>query len=170
MFLIITFLFLCTRPGAQTDIPKVCTEIKKLSGEYLSSFKNIKGAVKYEDEFEIIYYSRLKLTGSADSTNLIRFVKDKEQWSYIADYYKENITAEVLDSLIREIVFSFGKIKLTENSFLFGRTYVPDDKKAAQDKIRSFYLRVYDRKNAPHDDTGGRISFTLGANADLWHK
>jgi hypothetical protein len=51
----IAFLYCCNGLQAQTDTEKLSTGIRKLAGEWLTGFKNIRGALKSENEIEVIY-------------------------------------------------------------------------------------------------------------------
>ncbi len=161
---IITILLSCwtISLSAQTDLSKISTEIRRLSGEWLTNFDHIKGAIKSDSEVEAVYYSRMKLSGSSDSSNLIHYTKDRDIWSFTVDFDKEKMTAAQLDSVIKEIVFFFGKAKTTTTDIDWGYGYVPANKKGASEKLRCFYLLVFDRLKDPKDKTGGRLTLTVG--------
>jgi hypothetical protein len=168
LFSLLLLFYTATR--AQTDIAKLSTQIKKLSGEWLTTFNNIKGAIKSDSENEAIFYSRLKLEGSVDSTNLIHHMKDRQVWTFTADFDKEKIGAATLDSVIKAIAFSFGKIKSIATSTIWETGYVPANKKGASLKLRSFFILVFDRGKEPGDLTNGKISLTIGEEEYFWNK
>lgn len=140
---------------------KISTEIKKLSGEWLSGFKTIKGALISDTETEAIYCSRMKLTGSVDSSNLIHYIKDREIWSFSADFDNAALSINTLDSLITGIYYSFGEVKRTTTNTPWGKAYVPASKKGASEKLRCFYLLVYDHSSDPKNKTGRKFSLTV---------
>ena len=162
IFLFIGLFFFCHCLQAQTVMAKIATDIKKLSGEYMADFKNIKGALKLEDEYETVYYSRLKLTGSIDSSNLIHFSKESQFWKFTVDFDKVKTNAEELDTAIRSVDFSFGKVKGVASGAEWIFTYVPVNKKGLSGKIRSFFIFLLNAEKNPTDQTGGKLLFTLG--------
>ncbi len=157
----IVILFLYTGLLAQADMTKISTEIKKLSGEWLNGFKNLKGALKSDTETESIYYSRMKITGSIDSTNSIHYVKDRQIWSFTADFDNPALSLSILDSLITGVYYSFGAVKSTTTNTPWGKAYVPASKKGASEKLRCFYLLVYDHSKDPQNKTGKKFSLTV---------
>ena len=88
-----TLILFSVVAGAQTVADKIAADIKKLSGEYMTDFRNIKGGLKSENEQEVIYYSRLKVNGSTDSTSLLHFIKERQCWIFSAELDKGKITA-----------------------------------------------------------------------------
>jgi hypothetical protein len=147
---------------AQEPGNKVAADIKKISGEYLADFKNIKGALKSDDTDETVYYSRLKLTGSVDSTNLVHFAKESQFWKFTADMNKDKITAEELNAAILSVNFSFGKVKSIIPGTEWASTYVPENKKGLTGKIRSFVIFLLNAEKNPNDQSGGKLFFSLG--------
>ena len=163
-------LLTCFSTRAQTDITKLSTQIKKLSGEWLTGFNNIKGAIRSDRDNESVFYSRMKLEGSLDSTNLIHYYKDRQVWSFTADFDKEKTNAATLDSVIKAIAFSFGKIKSIPTSTSWETGYVPANKKGASLKLRSFFILVFDGAKEPGDKTNGKLSLTIGEEEYFWNK
>ena len=158
-----TLLLFCMIAGAQTVADKIAADIKKLSGEYMTDFRNIKGGLKSENEQEIIFYSRLKVNGSADSSNLLHFIKERQCWIFSAELDKEKTTAAELDTAISAIIFSFGKLKNTPTGATWVNSYIPAAKKGLSEKIQSLSLHVFNNEANPADSTGGgKLSFTLG--------
>ena len=157
-----TLLLFCMVAGAQTVADKIATDIKKLSGEYMTDFRNIKGGLKSENEQEVIYYSRLKVNGSTDSSNLLHFIKERQCWIFSAELDKEKTTAAGLDTAISAIIFSFGKLKNTPTGVVWVNSYIPAAKKELSEKIQSLFLHVFNNEINPADSTGGKLSFTLG--------
>jgi hypothetical protein len=147
---------------AQEPGNKTAAGIKKLSGEYLADFKNIKGALKSDDAAETVYYSRLKLDGSIDSTNLVHFAKESQFWKFTADMDKEKISAGELNDAILSVDFSFGKVKDIAPGTGSGNTYVPQNKKGLTGKIRSFVIFLFNAKETPDKQAKGTLSFSLG--------
>lgn len=154
--------FFCYSLEAQTVMAKTAADIKKLSGEYMSDFKNIKGALKLEDEYETVYYSRLKINGSTDSSNLIHFSKESQFWKFTVDFDEEKYTAQELDTAIQSISFSFGKVKGIAAGAQGAYCYVPLEKKGLSGKIRSFFIFLLNGKKNPTGESSGKLSFTLG--------
>jgi hypothetical protein len=161
LLLILLTCCFCSATLAQLDHTKLSTEIKKLSGEWINSFKTIKGAVLFENDQESVFRSRFKLSGSIDSTNLIRYVKDRQIWSFSADFDHPALTPSTLDSLITRIYYSFGEVKSTTTNTPWGKAYVPASKKGASEKLRCFYLLVYDHSKDPLNKTGRKFSLTV---------
>ena len=163
---IITFsllLFFCIAVRGQTVADKIAVDIKKLSGEYMTDFRNIKGGLKSENEQEIIFYSRLKVNSSTDSSNLLHFIKERQCWIFSAELDKEKTTAAELDTAISAIIFSFGKLKNTPTGATWVNSYIPAAKKGLSEKIQSLSLHVFNNEANPADSTGGgKLSFTLG--------
>ncbi|MEO6611440.1 MAG: hypothetical protein ABIT05_04885 [Chitinophagaceae bacterium] len=147
---------------AQGPGNKIAADIKKLSGEYLADFKNIKGALKSDDTDETVYYSRLKLAGSVDSTNLVHFAKESQFWKFTADMDKEKISADELNVAILSVNFSFGKVKGIPTGAEWASTYVPQNKKGLTGKIRSFVIFLLNAEENPRDQAGRKLSFSLG--------
>ena len=158
----VLILFIGSGLKAQGLADKIATDIRKLSGEYMTEFKNIKAALKSEDDYEAVFYSRLKINGSVDSSNLIHFVKLTPFWSFTADFGKEKITAAELDTIIRKISFSFDKLKAIASGEAGVNSYVPADKKGLAEKIKSFFITLYNGEKNPNDKTGRRLIFTMG--------
>jgi hypothetical protein len=163
-------LLICISTTAQTDITKLSTGIKKLSGEWLTGFNNIKGAIRSDSDNEAVFYSRMKLEGSLDSSNLIHYTKDKQTWTFTVQFEKEKMNAATLDSVIKEIAFSFGKVKSLPSKQSWETSYVPVNKNGASLKLRSFFLHVFDRGKLPGDKTNGMVSLTLGEEEYFWNK
>ena len=157
-----TLLLFYMVAGAQTVADKIAADIKKLSGEYMTDFRNIKGGLKSENEQEVIYYSRLKVNGSTDSSNLLHFIKERQCWIFSAELDKEKTTAAELDTAISAIIFSFGKLKNTLTGATWVNSYIPAAKKGLSEKIQSLFLHVFNNEINPADSTGGKLSFTLG--------
>lgn len=170
ILLISTLYFFCFSLKAQIDPVSISTAIKKLSGEFMTDFKNIKGAKFSDTDYEALYYSRLKLTGTGDSSNLIHFIKDTEFWIFTADYDKTIISARTLDSAILVINFSFGKVKKIPSGASWINLYVPDKKKELNEKLKSFFLVIFNHKENPGDQTGGKLSITLGQDGNYKYK
>ncbi len=156
------FFFSSFTTYAQELGNKVAADIKKLSGEYLADFKNIKGALKSDDADETVYYSRLKLTGSVDSSNLVHFAKESQFWKFTADMEKEKIGADELNAAILSVIFSFGKVKGIASGAEWASTYVPQNKKGLTGKIRSLVIFVLNAEKKTSDQPGGKLSFSLG--------
>ena len=154
--------FFCHSLEAQTVMAKIAADIKKLSGEYMSDFKNIKGALKLEDAYETVYYSRLKINGCTDSSNLIHYSKESQFWKFTVDFDNEKTTVEELDTVIQSISFSFGKVKGIDAGAKGAYTYVPVEKKGLSGKIRSFFIFLLNGGKNPADESGRKLSFTLG--------
>ncbi len=160
LFSLLFFFYIVA--GAQTIADKIAGDIKKLSGEYMTDFRNIKGGLKSENEQEAIFYSRIKVNGSADSTNLLHFIKERQCWIFSVELDKEKITADGLDAAIPAIIFSFGKLKNTPTGATWVNSYIPAAKKGLSEKIQSLFLHVFNNEVNPSDSTGGKLSFTLG--------
>ena len=162
IILFIGLYFFSQTLEAQTQMAKIAADIKKLSGEYMSDFKNIKGALKLEDDYETVYYSRLKINGTPDSSNLIHFSKESQFWKFTVDFDEKKNTARELDTAIQSISFSFGKVKGITAGAQGAYCYVPLEKKGLSGKIRSFFIFLLNGKKNPTDESGGKFSFTLG--------
>jgi hypothetical protein len=160
--LFFTFLFSFTSLFGQVDRERLAIEIRKLAGEWLHGFKNTRGAIKSDSETEAIYHSRMRVTASKDSGNLIHFIKDRHLWSYTIEFDPGAMTSAILDSVIKDILFSFGNMKIVKTNIAWSNGYVPASKKGASEKIRCFYLLVIDRRKDPADKTGGGLSLTIG--------
>jgi len=147
---------------AQTLATKITSDLKKLSGEYLTDFKNIKGGLKYETEFESVFYSRLKLNGAVDSTNLIHFSKETEQWKFTADMDQSQTSIPVLDTIIRSASFSFGILRTMPlgDNWIFA--YTPEDKKGLTEKLRWLYIMLIDNEKNPRNKSNTQLSFVFG--------
>ena len=159
---VVLLCFSCFSGMTQTTTVKIAAGIKKLSGEFLADFKNIKGGLKSDDDGETVYYSRLKLSGTSDSSNLVHFSKESQFWKFTADFDKSQVTADELERLILSISFSFGKVKKIASGAGWASTYVPLNKKGLTGKIRSFFIFMLNAAFNPNDGTGGKLSFTLG--------
>ncbi|MEO7924293.1 MAG: hypothetical protein ABIR30_11505 [Chitinophagaceae bacterium] len=160
--ILLVLLSYCFNSVAQLPQVKITSDIKKISGDFLVDYKNIKGALLSDDPYETVYYSRLKLAGSIDSSNLLHFSKESQFWKFSAEIDKEKMTIEELQSAILSINYSFGKIKRIESGAEWVSVYVPENKKGLTGKIRSFFIFILNAAKNPNDPTGGKLSFTLG--------
>lgn len=169
--LLVTALHLyCNTLQAQTDSARISMDIKKLSGEFMTDFKNIKGAKFSDNDYEALYHSRLKLMATEDSSNLIHFIKETQFWLFTTDYDKTIISAGALDSAIHSIDFSFGKVKRISSGADWIYLYVPEKKKELTEKLKSFFLVIFNHIKNPVDQTGGKLSFTLGQDENYRYK
>ena len=156
VFILLTF---CSLLGdAQSISGKMASDIKKLSGEWLVDFKNVKGGLRSDNFYESVFYSRQKIAGTVDSSNLIHFLKETETWKFTADLAKASITTNEFDSAMLSMSFSFGKLKKSPVSAKNALTYIPTNKKDLTGKIRSFFIFLQDAG----DKNPGYFSLTLG--------
>lgn len=169
-FVFILFSFTVFITGGQSPDSKVASGIKKLYGEYLTDFKNIKGGLRSDDHYETTYYSRLKLSGSIDSSNLLHFIKERQTWLFSAEMDNEKISAGELNATISSLSFSFGKLKGISSGVEWVLDYVPSIKKGLAEKMKDLFIRVFNGKGNPNDQTGGRLTFFLGEYIDYRNK
>ena len=101
---------------------------------------------------------------------IIHFIKDTEFWIFTADYDKTIISAGTLDSAILAITFSFGKVKKIPSGAEWINLYVPEKKKELTEKLKSFFLVIFNHKDNPRDPTGGKLSITLGQDENYRYK
>ena len=156
-------LFVVCRLAAQSDFLKISADIRKLSVSYFTDFKGIKGALKTEDEKQKVYYSKFKITGSVDSTNLLYQDKTSKSWTFSARMIKESITIDELESMAGQIIFPFGKLKSIASGVEWVLMYVPEKKKKVHEKVKLFNLSFYNGRLNPEDKTGDALLLKMGA-------
>ncbi len=161
---VIFSLFLAYGLAAQSDFLKISGDIRKLSISYFTDFKGIKGTLKSEDDKQKIYYSKFKMEGSVDSTNLLYQDKTTKLWTFSARMIKENISIDELESMAGQIIFPFGNLKGIDSGVEWVLMYVPVKKKKVHEKIKLFNLSFYNGQMNPEDKTGDALLLKMGAN------
>ncbi len=170
--IILPFLFLClaTQLPAQNILIKFSSDLKRMGTEYLLDFKNTRGKVKSEDGNETVYYSKYKLAGTVESSNLIHKDKLTKTWTFTADIDREKLGMDELKSLVPQVLFIFGQLHGIASGVDWVYLYIPEKKKKTKDEVKIFHVSIYDGRYNPNDATGGSLQLKLGGDLSLREK
>lgn len=148
---------------AQANLIKVSSELRSIGTYYFSDFKQIRGKLKSEDGENKIYWSKAKLTASADTSNLIYHNKVTGLWTFRAQMNKEQIRADEMESIARQLLFPFGQLKAIASGVEWVSLFVPVKKKG-HEKIKLFHFTIYNGEENPNDQYNPTLSIQLGGS------
>jgi hypothetical protein len=157
-----------TSVSAQGDYLKVSKDIRQITAYYYNDFKGMRGRLKSEDGENKVYFSKYKLAGSVDSSNLLYQDKLTKLWTFHALMKKESVTADDLESIASQVILPFGKLTGMASGVEWITMFVPEKKKGGNDRIKRFHLSIYDGMLNPNDKTGGALILKLGG-AELYN-
>lgn len=166
----VLFLFCYNLLPAQNLLIKFTSDLKKMGTEYLLDFKNIRGRVKSDDGSETVYFSKYKLQGTVDSSNLIHKDKLSKTWTFTADIDREKLNMDELKSLIPQVLFIFGQVHSIASGVDWVYLYVPEKKKKTKDDVKNFFISIYDGQFNPNDAGGRALKLRLGGDISLRDK
>ena len=162
--LCINFFILQAQQSAQVNVVDIVSAVKKIGFDYSDDFKHMKGKLKGMQGDKYVYYSKFKLPGSVDSSNLIYQDKVNKLWYFSADLDRETVSISELLSLLPQMVFSFGNLKATDTEGEWLSVFIPQSKRKASERTRLFHVSLYDGNRNPNDVKGQLLQIRIGGD------
>jgi hypothetical protein len=164
IFFLFSAIVLFQAAIAQVNIIDLASAIKKVGQEYNEDFKHYKGKLKTKDGDSLVYFSRFKLPGSIDSTNLIYQDKANKIWYFKAEMDRQTVSISELLSILPQVVFTFGNLKASNSGFEWISLFVPQSKRKVPDRVKNFVVYLYDGIKNPTDAKGQLLYIKIGGD------
>lgn len=147
--------------GQSFSAPSLNADIHNLYNAYLLDFKNIWGKKKSSNESEIVYYSKYKVTGSVDSTNLVIYNKAERTFAFTTVMDTKFVTTSALNEAFSKLRLAVGGLKKIETNISSITSYILAEKKAVTFKTKKFTILVSNNANLISEDGERKFSFKI---------